>query len=181
MITYVDAGDALEFTVSLDEAWPFTAKDLVDSSPGQFHGLAHDLLIFGARCRTWTVIVCVTAFKLAHLLKSIIVSTSSRLVILCIWALISVVSRSDWSRPISTVILAGHLQSVGSCLGHPSWIRLRRWLLSSHSSIPGHVHCLDAVVKPRVKHLPRLFRAMAPGLMLVHVSLLSRSSRLFHS
>ena len=76
MITYVDTGDALEFAVSLDEARPLSAKDLLDSSPGQFDRMVWDLLIFGARCRTWTIIVCVTTFKLAHLLKSIIVSSS---------------------------------------------------------------------------------------------------------
>lgn len=52
MSTYVDTGDALEFAVSLDEARPLSAKDLLDSSPGQFDRMVWDLLIFGARCRT---------------------------------------------------------------------------------------------------------------------------------
>ena len=156
--------------MSLNETWPIATKDLLDSSPWQFHGRVHDLLIVGSCCCIWTVIVCVTAFKLAHLLKSIIVSTSDRLVIFCIWALISVDSCCDWGMmcPTAAIILGVHLQPIG-CLGDPSWITLRSWLLSVYASIPGNIHGLSSVVKPWLKHLPRLFSAMAPGLMLVHL------------
>jgi hypothetical protein len=71
--------------VRLDEAWSIPTEHLLDSSPWQLDGVGQAIMVIivsssSSRCRTRIVVVCVTAFKLAHLLKSIIFWTNSRLV-----------------------------------------------------------------------------------------------------
>ena len=77
-LTYVDTGDAFEFAMSLDESRANPTENLLDASSGQFDLWGHDLLVFSCG-RARTIIVRVTSFELAHLLKSIITQAASTL------------------------------------------------------------------------------------------------------
>ncbi len=105
-----------------------------------------------------------TAFKLTHLLKSILVAQSSTLW-LCVWA----------SVPISdSRIILGHLRPIigrNSCRIYLSW-----GLLAGNTSGTAHVMRLDAIVKPWLEHLARFFGAVAPRHMLAHLLFFSLDS-----
>ena len=81
IFTYINCGYTFEFSVVFDKAWSFTAKDLLNSCASEFYRWNHDLLlaVLGTLCSSTTIIVGVTSFELAHLLKSIVILTTASL------------------------------------------------------------------------------------------------------
>ena len=167
-LTYINTSYTFELTVSLDEARTVSTENLLNSSPRKLYCRCHYLLVFAVCSRSRPIIVILPTFKLTHLLKSIVITSSvTYFVIFWVWTLVSVVVVVGHS----TVILA-YLGS-SCCLGHVCRVGGRCLLLTRHASSPRLIHCLYAIVKPRVKHLSRLFWAMAPRLIFVHYLSLS--------
>ena len=81
IFTYINCGYAFEFSMVVDEAWTFTAKDLLNSSASEFYRWDHDLwlVVLGTSCPSTLIIEGVTSLELAHLLKSIVILTTASL------------------------------------------------------------------------------------------------------
>lgn len=156
-LTYIHTGDPFKLSMCFNESGTISAKYLLDTGSGKFHRWDHDLLIFRG-CRPLTILVGVTTFKLSHLLKSIVTLASSTLGFR-VGVLIS--STHSW-------IILSNLGSIrrwrGSCRVYLWWL-----LLSLCAACSRLIHCLNSSVEPRVEHLARLFWAMAPRLIFVHL------------
>lgn len=145
--------------MSLDESRALSTEYLLDASSRQFDCWGHNLLIFSCSCAR-TIIVRVTTFELAHLLKSIITQAT--------WTLLCV--RVCSGSCAHCRIILSNRGSIWSLI-LASWVCLCCRLLTRHASRSSLIHRLNPVIKPRIEHLARLFWAMAPALMLAHLYL----------